>query len=31
MRIVFDDQQDGVPGLQVVAIVRDTLNREFAR
>ena len=29
VRIIFDDQQDGVAGLQVGTIVRDTLNREF--
>ena len=27
VRIVFDDQQDGVVGLQVVAVVRDLLDR----
>ena len=29
VRIVFNDQQDGVAGLQIGAIVRDPLNGEF--
>ena len=29
VRIVFDDQQDRIVGLQIVAIVRDLLGRMF--